>query len=501
VHDTVDEQRRRAPDLSRGHRALDVARHTWQYGVARQVAVEPGDIELELERVSPQVLVLERRLAMQEQLRHLPESALQRRGLRGGGGGEGVRMDLGQREVTEREANPVAQLSLDALDLAKRLARIRAFVVAVLDDQTSGRAATNMVDGWVYRLQGGLDDSDGMSAGGCRAAARVSRFGDDHPASRSAEGGEPVTRTLDVGISIVPYADALDRNRELVRVADEGGLAFVGVQDHPYQHHFFDTWSLIPTLLAETKQISFFTDVANLPLRPPAVMAKAAASLDVLSGGRFELGLGAGAIPDVIANFGGPRRTPGESVEALDEAIDVIRLMWSEQRSVSFHGRYYHLDDARPGPRPAHPIAIWVGAFKPRMLRLVGRKADGWLPSLGVLTREELRVGHDQIDAAAVKAGRDPRSIRRIINLQGLIGDRAPPRRSELRVGYLAGEPLAGPPEWWAETLAGFVDDGFDTLVFWPVDPSPSQVELLIGEVLPLLPKEIPDRGEAMRRG
>jgi alkanesulfonate monooxygenase SsuD/methylene tetrahydromethanopterin reductase-like flavin-dependent oxidoreductase (luciferase family) len=285
-----------------------------------------------------------------------------------------------------------------------------------------------------------------------------------------------------------------------VRVADEGGLAFVGVQDHPYQHHFFDTWSLIPTLLAETKQISFFTDVANLPLRPPAVMAKAAASLDVLSGGRFELGLGAGAIPDVIANFGGPRRTPGESVEALDEAIDVIRLLWSEQPSVSFHGRYYHLDDARPGPRPAHPIAIWVGAFKPRMIRLVGRKADGWLPSLGVLTREELRAGNEQIDAAAEKAGRDPGAIRRVINLQGLIGDRAAaPRRSELRVGYLAGEPLAGSPEWWAETLAGLVDDGFDTLVFWPVDPSPGQVELLIGDVVPLLPKEIPDRGAPSR--
>jgi alkanesulfonate monooxygenase SsuD/methylene tetrahydromethanopterin reductase-like flavin-dependent oxidoreductase (luciferase family) len=292
---------------------------------------------------------------------------------------------------------------------------------------------------------------------------------------------------LEVGISIVPYADSLARNRELVRVADEGGLALVGIQDHPYQHHFFDTWSLIPTLLAETRRISFFTDVANLPLRGPAVIAKAAASLDLLSGGRFELGLGAGGIPDVIANFGGPRRTPGQAVEALEEAIDVIRLLWSEERSVSFEGEYYRLNDARPGPLPAHPISIWVGAFKPRMLRLVGRKADGWLPSLGVLSREELRAGHEQIDAAAQQAGRDPRSIRRIINVQGLIGDQPPPRRSELRVGYLAGEPLAGPADWWVETMIGFADDGFDTIIFWPVDPSPGQVELLISDVVPLL--------------
>jgi alkanesulfonate monooxygenase SsuD/methylene tetrahydromethanopterin reductase-like flavin-dependent oxidoreductase (luciferase family) len=294
-------------------------------------------------------------------------------------------------------------------------------------------------------------------------------------------------QVVNLGISVIPYADSLDRTRELVRVADEGGLAYVGIQDHPYQHHFFDTWSLIATLLAETKRISFFTDVASLPLRPPAVMAKAAASLDVLSGGRFELGLGGGALPELIANFGGPRRTPGETVEAIDEAIDMIRLLWSSERSVSFEGKHYRLNDARPGPRPAHPISIWVGAFKPRMIRLVGRKADGWLPSLGVLTRDELRAGNEQIDEAAEAAGRDPRSIRRLINVQGVIGNTSPPSRSALRVGYLAGEPLAGPAEWWAETIAGFAADGFDTVVFWPIEPSPGQVELLISEVAPKL--------------
>jgi alkanesulfonate monooxygenase SsuD/methylene tetrahydromethanopterin reductase-like flavin-dependent oxidoreductase (luciferase family) len=189
----------------------------------------------------------------------------------------------------------------------------------------------------------------------------------------------------------------------------------------------------------------------------------------------------------VIAGYGGPRRTPGESVEALEEAIDVIRLLWSEERSVSFDGKHYRLDGARPGPRPAHAIGIWLGAFKPRMLRLVGRKADGWLPSLGVLTRDELRAGNEQIDAAAEKAGRDPGSIRRIINVQGVIGEEPAPPRSELPVGYLAGEPLAGSAAWWVETLAGFADDGFDTLVFWPVDNAPGQVELLAGDVIPNL--------------
>ena len=121
------------------------------------------------------------------------------------------------------------------------------------------------------------------------------------------------------------------------------------------------------------------------------------------------------------------------------------------------------------------------------MIRLVGRKADGWLPSLGVLSRAEMREGNELIDATAAEAGRDPASIRRLINVQGLIGEGPAPARSDLPVGYLAGEPLAGPPAWWAETIAGFVDDGFDTIIFWPVERSPRQVELLASEVLPLL--------------
>ncbi len=71
--------------------------------------------------------------------------------------------------------------------------------------------------------------------------------------------------------------------------------------------------------------------------------------------------------------------------------------------------------------------------------------------------------------------------------MQGVIGDQPAPHRSQLRAGHLGHEPLAGPAGWWVETLAGLMADGFDTIVFWPVDPSPGQVELLIGEVMPPL--------------
>ncbi len=142
-------------------------------------------------------------------------------------------------------------------------------------------------------------------------------------------------RPIEFGISIIPAAAALDEARTLARRADAAGLDLIGIQDHPYQWRFPDTWALIAALLAETARIRFFPNVANLPLRGPAMIAKQAASLDVLSGGRFELGLGAGAFAEAIGAMGGPVRTPRESVEALEEAIKIIRLFWSGERAIS----------------------------------------------------------------------------------------------------------------------------------------------------------------------
>src|SRR3954468_8497024 len=182
---------------------------------------------------------------------------------------------------------------------------------------------------------------------------------------------------LRLGISVTPYAATYPEIVAQVRAAEALGLDLVGIQDHPYQRRYLDTFALIAFLLARTTRLRFFPDVANLPLRPPALLAKHAATLDVLGQGRFELGLGAGAFWDGIAAMGGPRRTPGESVDALAEAIDVIRATWdTDARSVRVEGEHYRVQGARPGPVPAHPIGIWLGAYKPRMLALTGEKAD-----------------------------------------------------------------------------------------------------------------------------
>ena len=99
-------------------------------------------------------------------------------------------------------------------------------------------------------------------------------------------------RDLEFGASVEPMANPPDWAGRLAVLADRAGLDLFGIQDHPYQRRFLDTWTLISTLVPVTERIRFFPDVANLALRPPAMLAKAAASLDVLSGGRVEMGPG-----------------------------------------------------------------------------------------------------------------------------------------------------------------------------------------------------------------
>jgi alkanesulfonate monooxygenase SsuD/methylene tetrahydromethanopterin reductase-like flavin-dependent oxidoreductase (luciferase family) len=203
-------------------------------------------------------------------------------------------------------------------------------------------------------------------------------------------------------------------------------------------------------------------------------MAKAAATIDVLSGGRFELGLGAGAFWEAIGAMGGPVRSGPESVDALEEAIEIIRRMWSDERSISFDGKHYRLDGLHPGPPPAHPIGIWVGAYGPRMIRLIGRLADGWVPSIPRLPLEDVPPRRRALDEAAESAGRDPSEIRRIANLNGRIDD-----------GGVNGF-LDGPVDHWVETLTELVREyGFDAFVLSPTEDPLGQTERFAREVAP----------------
>jgi alkanesulfonate monooxygenase SsuD/methylene tetrahydromethanopterin reductase-like flavin-dependent oxidoreductase (luciferase family) len=230
-----------------------------------------------------------------------------------------------------------------------------------------------------------------------------------------------------LGIFAVPDASDPETTVEAVVTADRAGLDLVGVQDHPYQRRFFDTWTLLAYVAGRTERLTLVPDVINLPLRLPSVLAKSAASLDVLSGGRVELGVGAGAFWDAIAAMGGRKLTPKQSVDALEEAIEIMRGFWSGKRSVTVAGEHHRVSGAKPGPAPAHPIGIWVGAYGPRMLRLTGRLGDGWLPSLGghFISAEDAPRMHEAVDEGAKAAGRDPGEIERAVNVMALDG--APP--------------------------------------------------------------------------
>lgn len=269
------------------------------------------------------------------------------------------------------------------------------------------------------------------------------------------------------GSFITPANAAPEQVLDLAQASEEAGLDLATFQDHPYQPGFLDTWTLLSYVAARTERIRVTGNVINLPLRPPAVLARAAASLDLLSGGRFELGLGAGGFWDAIEAMGGRRLSPGQAVDALDEAIDIIRGVWDADNKTRLRvdGTYYQVEGAKRGPAPAHDIGIWLGAYKPRMLRLIGRKADGWLPSLPyVQSLDQLAEANATIDAAAVEAGRDPSAIRRLLNIGGTFG----PPSDRL---------LSGPPEQWAEPLAALTRQyGFSGYIIMGDDPATLEI-------------------------
>jgi alkanesulfonate monooxygenase SsuD/methylene tetrahydromethanopterin reductase-like flavin-dependent oxidoreductase (luciferase family)/FAD/FMN-containing dehydrogenase len=225
---------------------------------------------------------------------------------------------------------------------------------------------------------------------------------------------------IEFGTFVTPVNASPQQPVALAQLSEQLGYDLVTFQDHPYQPAFHDTWTLISYVAAATSTIHIAPNVLNVPLRQPAVMARAAASLDLLSGGRIDLGLGAGGFWDPIVAMGGRRLTPGQSVDALAEAIDIMRGIWDPDARGALRGGEYHpVNGAKRGPAPAHPIPLWIGAYKPRMLRLTGRKGDGWLPSLGYLQPGDLADGNARIDDAASDAGRDPREIRRLLNTGG----------------------------------------------------------------------------------
>jgi alkanesulfonate monooxygenase SsuD/methylene tetrahydromethanopterin reductase-like flavin-dependent oxidoreductase (luciferase family) len=288
-------------------------------------------------------------------------------------------------------------------------------------------------------------------------------------------------RPLWFGINIDPGASNLALAGDLAAYADASGVDLIGVQDHPYNPGHLDTWTLLSALGARTSRVRLLTNVLNLPLRPPAMLAKAAATLDLITGGRVELGLGAGALWDQVAGYGGPRRSAGEAVEALEEAIQIMRRLWGAEGTVEFAGAHYQLAGAKAGPLPARQLPIWLGALKPRMLELTGRLADGWSISHSWVPPEQVPAMRATLDAAAEAAGRSPGAIRRNYNLMGYIEGAGQPA-VRVRQGMIGGDVAA-----WAGLIARYATElAMDCFIYWPVaGDAREQARIWAEEVVP----------------
>ena len=206
----------------------------------------------------------------------------------------------------------------------------------------------------------------------------------------------------------------------LVAYADREGLDLFTVADHPYFGEKLDSYALVSFLLGRTERIAGAVAVTNLPSRPAPVLARTITSLSALSGGRVVLGIGAGAIWDMIVKEGVPRLSGGAAVRALDEAITVIRALCVGDGPVTFDGEFYHVSGLDPAGIAAPPI--WTGSVGPKSLAVTGRLADGWVVPSGADWKSKLYgESRPRIDDAAAAAGRDPAEIADIFNFGGRI--------------------------------------------------------------------------------
>jgi alkanesulfonate monooxygenase SsuD/methylene tetrahydromethanopterin reductase-like flavin-dependent oxidoreductase (luciferase family) len=291
--------------------------------------------------------------------------------------------------------------------------------------------------------------------------------------------GHPIT----FGLSLYPSVDQLGETRQLAQAADAAGLDYLAIQDHAYNPEFLDVWTLISYLAAETDRVSFLPDVADLQLRPPTILAKAAASLSVMTGGRIVLGVGGGASAGGIAAMGGTRRSTPEMVEFTEEALRFMRTALAGG-VVEFRSAQHTIEGYEAGPLPVSPVPLWLGSNGPRMLAVTGRSSDGWVSPLSTYVGPSAVPSRQQlIDDAARSAGRDPAEARRIYNVVGAIG----PARG--------GPGLTGDVESWVATLTDWsVDLGFDTFIFWPMGQPLAQLDVFARDVVPAVRERVAER-------
>ncbi len=256
-------------------------------------------------------------------------------------------------------------------------------------------------------------------------------------------------------------------------------------------------WTLLSALSAQTRRIHVGCLVTGVIYRNPAVLARMGATLDVVTGGRLELGIGAGWFEAEARAYGLPFPATGERLAQLNEAVQIIRGLWTQEHT-DFAGRHFTLTQARCEPKPVQKPtpAIWVGGQGERVtLRIVAEHADGWDMDMAPLATYDHKL--QVLSEHCSRAGRDPATVRKMIHFSGAIAadERQARQRAEAlarewntSVDELRGRVLLGTPRQAADQLQAYVERGVEHFVLSVAAPYDlTMIERFIHEVAPLV--------------
>ncbi|HWF53353.1 MAG TPA: LLM class F420-dependent oxidoreductase [Solirubrobacteraceae bacterium] len=291
---------------------------------------------------------------------------------------------------------------------------------------------------------------------------------------------------------------------ELWRTAEELGLDWASVFDHfmPIQADptgpCFEGLTLLAAMAAHTERLRCGIIVVGITYRNPALLAKMAATIDHVSGGRLELGIGGAWYELEHDQYGIPFPPIGQRLAMMGEAAVILKSLWTEERT-TFSGRHYQLKDAMCEPKPLQQprIPLWIGGSGERVtLRHVAAQADGWNTFL--LPMDEFEHKLQVLSAHCDDVGRDRSEIRIQLVLQAVLGadDAEAEEQLRVRAEHLGLEPqalrdrglLAMTPERLAEHLRPYVEHGVgDFLVAARPPMDRRTLELFAGQVAPAL--------------
>ena len=301
---------------------------------------------------------------------------------------------------------------------------------------------------------------------------------------------------LKLGIHTGPQDLSMEELLRLWRRAEDAGFWWISVWDHFYANPLrqredpcFEGVASMAALAATTERVRVGCLVFCSLYRNPGVLAKAAVTIDHLSGGRVELGIGAGWFEEEFREFGYAFPPLRERLDHLEETLQVVRSLLRDPVT-NFKGTYHEVEGAVCAPKPLNPgLRIWVGGAGPRRTpRLAARYADGFnAPYLPV---DPYRERMATLDRFCEEEGRDPRSLERSVNLGFYMSpDAATAERQQERGGALAraGGLLTGPPSQVIDVLGEYERAGADgvNIAFRPpIDWD--AFEAFIEEVLPV---------------